>query len=177
MSENRENQKKNATVASADESAANETVTLQDESAMEVENDNLLRTAKARNERAAHNDQIMAPRALAETVIRLLDGKRARGLKLLHVEEKTTLADYFVICNGTSNTQLRALSAEVEEKLMEQGIEPLHIEGYNEATWILMDYGSVLVHIFNPETRNFYNLEKLWNDATEIDISSLLTED
>lgn len=131
----------------------------------------------ARSEKAARIEGALSPRALAEEIIRLLDSKRARGIRLLHVENKTTLTDYFVICNGTSNTQLRALAGEVEEKLMERGIEPLHMEGYNEASWILMDYASVLVHIFNTETRSFYNLEKLWGDAEEVDISTLLQAD
>lgn len=148
-----------------------------EEAVYEEDSAALARAARERSEKAARIDGMLSPRELAEEIIRLLDSKRAKGLRLLHVENKTILADYFVICNGTSNTQLRALSGEVEEKLLERGIEPLHVEGYNEATWILMDYASVLVHIFNTETRNFYNLEKLWSEAEEVDISTLLQSD
>lgn len=108
---------------------------------------------------------------LAHDIVKILDSKKAHGLKLLRVREKTVIADYFVICTGNSNTQIRALSGELEEKLGEKGIVQDRIEGYNEANWIIMDYGSVIVHIFNREMRSFYNLEKLWSEAVEIDIS------
>ena len=117
------------------------------------------------------------PKALAEKIVTILDLKKARNIKLLHVADKTVLADYFVICTGNSNTQTRALGDEVEYKLGLEGASPVNIEGFESATWVLMDYTSVIVHIFNAETRRFYNLEKLWNEAEEVDISSLLTED
>lgn len=114
------------------------------------------------------------PRALAEEITKILDAKKARDIKLLRIDDKTVLADYFVICGGNSNTQVRAIAGEVEEKLTEMGITPHHIEGYNEAIWTVLDYSSVIVHIFNREARDFYKLEKLWSDAEDIDISSLL---
>ncbi|MHB1154954.1 MAG: ribosome silencing factor [Eubacteriales bacterium] len=117
-----------------------------------------------------------SPRELANTIIGVLDEKKANGLKLLYVENKTIIADYFIICSGTSNTQIKALANEVEFKLGEAGVYPSHIEGLNEASWILLDYASVIVHIFNSETRNFYNLEKLWKDSEEIDISQYLNK-
>lgn len=118
-------------------------------------------------------DNFQDPLELAKLAVRVLDSKKASGIKLLRVGDKTIIADYFILCTGTSNTQLRALSAELEEELRKSGIEPGHIEGYNEASWIIMDYASVIVHIFNRETRNFYNLEKLWSEAEEIDISGI----
>ena len=121
-------------------------------------------------------DELSRPEDLLRAVVRVLDSKKARGLKVLRVADKTIIADYFVMCTGTSNTQLRALSGELEERLAEVGVHPGHIEGYNEASWIIMDYASVIVHIFDRETRNFYNLEKLWGDAEEIDIDSLLVD-
>lgn len=119
-------------------------------------------------------DSFQDPFELAKFAVRVLDSKKARGIKLLRVSEKTVIADYFILCTGTSNTQLRALSGELEEELRKSGIEPGHIEGYNEASWIIMDYASVIVHIFNRETRIFYNLEKLWSEAEEIDISGFI---
>ncbi len=119
--------------------------------------------------------QQSTPRDLADVIINILDEKKANGIKLLYVENKTIIADYFIICSGTSNTQLKALANEVEFRLGESGVYPSHIEGLNEASWILLDYASVIVHIFNSTTRNFYNLEKLWKDSEEIDISSYLT--
>ncbi|MBE6622146.1 MAG: ribosome silencing factor [Ruminococcaceae bacterium] len=117
------------------------------------------------------------PKALAEKVVTILDMKKAGGIKLLHVADKTVLADYFVICTGNSNTQTRALGDEVEYKLGLEGIEPARVEGRESALWVLLDYSSVLVHVFHTEARQYYNLEKLWNEAEEVDISHLLTED
>ena len=96
---------------------------------------------------------------------------KARDIKLLHVSDKTVMTDYFVICSGTSNTQIRALSGEVEYKLGKRGIAPLHIEGYDGGTWIAMDYAHVMVHIFSREQREFYKLEKLWGDACEVPLN------
>lgn len=126
--------------------------------------------------RAVIPDELSKPEDLLRAVVRVLDSKKARGLKVLRVADKTVIADYFVMCTGTSNTQLRALSGELEERLSEVGVYPGHIEGYNEANWIIMDYASVIVHIFDRETRSFYNLEKLWGDAEEIDVDSLLAD-
>lgn len=121
-------------------------------------------------------ESVKDPLDLAKVIVKELDMKKARSLKLLHVAEKTVIADYFVLCSGSSNTQLRALCGDLEDKLGEAGIHPGHIEGYNEGSWIIMDYASVIVHIFDRETRNFYNLEKLWCEAEEIDISDLLVD-
>ena len=114
---------------------------------------------------------------IARIIVRELDEKRAQSLKLLDVEDHTILADYFIIATGNSNTQLRALSGYVEERLKKEGISPLRIEGYHEASWILMDYAGVIVHLFTPQTRQFYNLEKLWSMSREVDISDLLAQD
>ena len=114
------------------------------------------------------------PRVLAEEIVKILDSKKARDIKLLRIDDKTVLADYFVICGGNSNTQVKALAGEVESKLEETGITPHHIEGYNEGIWTVLDYSSVIVHIFGRDARDFSKLEKLWSDAEDIDISGLL---
>ncbi len=118
-----------------------------------------------------------SPKELAERIVTILDRHKAGGIKLLHTGKKTTLSDYFVICSGNSGTQTRGLADRLEYELGLAGVMPLHTEGYESATWVLMDYGSVVVHIFNAETRRFYNLEKLWYESEEVDISTLLTED
>ena len=114
---------------------------------------------------------------LAVAIIKILDAKKAHNIRLLHVESKTIITDYFIICSGTSRTQIKALADEVDAKIEEAGAPALHKEGLNEATWILLDFASVIVHIFNSDTRRFYNLEKLWNDAEEMDISQYITSD
>lgn len=146
---------------------------IDDEEYTEIEYEALM-AEDGERKKAIIPENMKDPRELAKAIVRVLDSKKARGLKVLYVGDKTVIADYFVLCTGTSNTQLRALSAELEEKLAEAGIYPGHIEGYNEASWIIMDYASVIVHIFDRETRNFYNLEKLWGEAEEIDISELI---
>ncbi len=117
------------------------------------------------------------PKELAEKIVGILDRHKAGDIKLLYTEEKTTLADYFIICSGNSSTQTKGLADEVEYKLGLEGISPMHTEGRDSALWVLIDYGSVVVHVFNAESRRFYNLEKLWHEAEEVDISALLTED
>lgn len=119
---------------------------------------------------------IATPEELASSIVKVLDGRMAHNIKLLHVTEKTIIADYFVICTGTSTTQIRALAGEVEYRIGESGMKPGHVEGEDTANWICMDYHSVIVHIFSEENRDLYRLEKLWDDAEEIDISDKLTE-
>ncbi len=106
---------------------------------------------------------------IVKITVNALDSKKAQNLKVLKVEELTSIADYFVLANGTSSTQIKALADEVEFKLEQEGIKIDHREGYADGRWVLLDYGSVIIHVFHPEAREFYNLEKLWADATEVD--------
>ena len=109
-------------------------------------------------------------------IVRILDNKKARDIKALEITEHSIVADYFIIVSGTSNTHVKALADEVEYEMKQKGVEPYHIEG--KATgWILLDYNSILVHVFTSETREYYNLERLWQDAGQIDISAVVTED
>ena len=104
-----------------------------------------------------------------------LNNKKAKELKALKIDDLTTLADYFVIATATSSTHVRALADEVEEKLEEQGVSVHHIEGRSTG-WIVLDYMSVIVHIFTPDQREFYNLDNMWNDAIKIDLTTILDE-
>ena len=117
------------------------------------------------------------PKELALAIAGALDNKKGQDIKVLETGRLTTLADYFVICSGTSNTQIKALTESVEEAMKNAGEMPDHIEGHREGTWVLSDYGCVVVHIFSPEAREFYDLERLWSDAEEIDISGIVTQD
>ncbi|ABN52470.1 MAG TPA: ribosome silencing factor [Hungateiclostridium thermocellum] len=107
----------------------------------------------------------MESRELVEKIVSILEEKKAKDLNIIDIREISILADYFVICSGTSTTHIKTLADEVEEKMLEAGIELLHKEGYNSARWILLDYGEVVVHIFHEEDRQFYNLERLWADG------------
>lgn len=119
----------------------------------------------------------MTPRELAEYAVKLLDEHKAKNIKLLHVFEHTVIADYFVICTGNSSTQLRSLADEVEYKLSLEGYAPTHIEGDGGCGWMLLDFSSVIVHILSPQARDFYDLEKLYDEDAVVDISELLSED
>ena len=114
---------------------------------------------------------------LALAAAKALDSKKGRDIKVLEIDKITTLADYFVICSGGSNTQINALCDEVEKQLDMLGEKPLHREGYRGGTWVLLDYGCVAVHVFNEEAREFYSLERLGSDGAELDLSVVLTPD
>lgn len=115
----------------------------------------------------------MDPKELALTAAKALDDKKAKDLQVLETAKLTTLADYFVICSGTSTTQVKALADFCEKTLKNAGEMPHHTEGHGDGGWVLLDYSSVIVHIFMPEAREFYNLERLWNDAAQVDISDI----
>ena len=103
-------------------------------------------------------------KALADAIADVLDSKKGHDIKVLHVEDKTVIAEYFVLCTGNSSTQIRALTGEVEFKIGQRGVEPYGIEGRDNNSWMVMDYSNVLVHVFSREAREFYNLDKLYED-------------
>lgn len=117
---------------------------------------------------------MMTPKEIAELVVKTLDGKKAHEIKMLRTTDVTVLADYFVICTASSSTQIKTLADEVERAVEEAGEEVLHREGYRSGGWVLIDLGCVVVHLFMDETRKFYNLEHLWSDAEEVDVSALI---
>ena len=103
-----------------------------------------------------------------------MDDKKAVDLTLLEITDVTTLADHFLICTGTSNTHVKALCDAVEKALDEAGEPALRREGHRSGTWVLLDYGCLVVHVFTEETRQFYDLERLWSDAHKIDLETIL---
>lgn len=117
----------------------------------------------------------MTQQEVLEVMVKALDSKRAENIQVLKVRDLTILGDYFIIANGTSTTHTRTLADEVEFQLSQKGLEPLHREGRgNGSNWIVLDYADMIVHIFYKETRDFYQLERLWADAEEVDITSWL---
>lgn len=113
----------------------------------------------------------MEPLQLATQIAKALDAKKATDVKVLKVHDLTVMADYFVIASGNSSTQVRALADEVEFKLAEQGVRPTQKEGEKSRGWIVLDYGSVIAHVFYPEDREFYALERLWADAEQVQVN------
>ena len=103
-------------------------------------------------------------RELAEIIADVLDSKKGRDIKVLHVEDKTVIAEYFVLCTGNSSTQVKALLGEVEYRLEQRGLSPYGVEGRDNNSWMILDYSHVIVHVFSREAREFYNLDKLYAD-------------
>ena len=96
------------------------------------------------------------------------DDRKAVDLKVLHLGKVTDFTDYFIVCSGTSERQVQAIADSVQEKLRESKARPLHVEGYNRGQWVLMDYGDLVVHVFQEEPRRYYALERLWGDAPDV---------
>ena len=114
---------------------------------------------------------------MAIQLAKALDSKKGQDIKVLKTEELTTLADYFVLCTATSNTQIKAMSDACEEAMEKQGEQAHHIAGHRGGTWLLMDFSAVVVHVFTDEARKFYDLERLWGDAEEIDLEQALKQE
>ncbi len=116
----------------------------------------------------------MEPYEMAVVLARALDSKKGQDIKVLKTGDLTTLADYFVLCTATSSTQVKAMSDACEEAVEAHGERVHHIEGHRGGTWLLMDFSSVVVHVFTDEARKFYDLERLWSDAQEVDLAQVL---
>ena len=116
---------------------------------------------------------MLTPEEITAVAYRAPEDKKAKDVKILKTAEHTVLADYFVICNGSSSTHIKALVDEVDKQLSEAGEPPIRREGLRSDIWVLMDFGSVIVHIFTDEARKFYDLERLWSDAEAVAPSSL----
>ena len=112
---------------------------------------------------------------MIKNIVRILDDKKAEDIKAIEIRELTIVADCFIIASGTSSTHVKALAGEVEDAMEKLGAKPNHIEG-RATGWIVIDYDTVIVHIFQRESREYYNLERLWQDADYLDIDKLLAE-
>ena len=110
----------------------------------------------------------MESKDLAVRIAQVLDKKKADSLKVLKVRDLTVLTDYFVIATGSSTTHVRSLAEEVEFQLKEAGAAPVRTEGFATKNWFILDYGSVIVHVFSPDARDFYDLEHPWADGEDV---------
>ena len=117
---------------------------------------------------AAQQTNPQDPGELAHRIVNVASDKKASDIVLLRTAEITTMADYFVIASGRSETQVQALSKAIVDELRDEGIKPIGVEGRSSARWVLLDYGSVIVHLFAPEEREYYGLERLWSEATQV---------
>lgn len=117
----------------------------------------------------------MEVKDIVKTAVKAIDSKKGENIEVIGITDLTILADYFVIATGTSSTQVKALAEEVEYKLSLEGVKPHHIEG-EKTPWVCLDYNSVIVHIFYKDQRDFYQLERLWEDGQKIDITNYLED-
>lgn len=111
-----------------------------------------------------------------QSAVHTLDKHKAEDIRVLDVSGITSIADYFLLASGGSANQVKSLSDYVEEELAKEGKHPIRTEGYTTGDWITLDYGDVLVHVFRRETREFYDLERLWVDATDVDVTPYLIQ-
>ncbi|HWL23014.1 MAG TPA: ribosome silencing factor [Ureibacillus sp.] len=107
--------------------------------------------------------------SLLQVAYKAIDDKRAEDIVVLNMQNISLLADYFIICHGNSDRQIQAIAREVQEKASENGFEVKRVEGFDSARWVLVDLGDVVVHVFHKDERAFYNLERLWGDAPQLD--------
>ena len=116
------------------------------------------------------------PKEVAALAAKALDDRKGVDIALLEITDVTTLADHFLICTGTSNTHVKSLCDAVEEALDNAGEPVLRREGHRSGTWVLLDYGCLVVHVFTEETRQFYDLERLWSDAKRVELDTIIKE-
>ena len=110
---------------------------------------------------------------MAKLAYKALDDKKGEDIKVIDISEISILADYFIIANGTNDSQVRALVESVEEELDKAGFEVKQREGYGLGSWVLLDFGSIIVHVFDKENRLFYDLERIWRDGKYVDVENL----
>ena len=119
---------------------------------------------------------MLTPKEIAYEATKALDSKKGLDIQVLRVERVTSLADYFIICTGTSNTHVRTLCDCAEYTLEQLGETMLGREGHRGNSWELLDFGAVVIHVFTPEAREFYSLERLWADGEKIELKDIVTE-
>ena len=112
----------------------------------------------------------MEAKEMARLAVAALEDRKAVDVKVINIENISTLADYFIIASGTNRNQVQAMSEAVEEELQKHDIHPKNIEGYQTANWILMDYGDIVLHLFDEENRLFYDIERIWKDGSPAEL-------
>ena len=115
----------------------------------------------------------MESRELAKIAYNALDEKKGINISIIDISEISTLADYFIIAGGNNENQVKALANSVEEEMYKVDCKPKHIEGFDNANWILMDFTDIIVHVFNEEDRLFYDLERIWRDGKHLEVTDL----
>ncbi len=115
---------------------------------------------------------MLTSKEMAQKAVKILDEKKAENIRVIDISEVSILCDYFIIAEGGNRNHLQALADNVEKELADAKVFPKHIEGYESANWVLMDYTDIIVHIFDHENRLFYDLERIWRDGKELEIEN-----
>lgn len=115
----------------------------------------------------------MTSQEMAKIACLAMEDKKAENIKIIDISKISVIADYFIIASGTNRNQVQALADNVQEELGKKGTDCKQIEGYQTANWILLDYNDIIVHIFNSEDRLFYDLERIWRDGKNVEVSEL----
>ena len=110
---------------------------------------------------------------MVKVMVAALQDKKAEDIRIIDISNVSVIADYFVIANGNNPNQIQAMVDNVEEQMYKSGFDDPKVDGYNSASWILLDYHDVILHVFSEEDRAFYNIERIWRDGKEIDVNSL----
>ena len=110
---------------------------------------------------------------MLKVIIDALQDKKAEDIRVIDISNVSVIADYFVIASGSNTNQIQAMVDNVEEEMFKAGFDDPKVEGYNTASWILLDYKDVIVHVFSEDDREIYNIERIWRDGKEVDINSL----
>lgn len=132
--------------------------------ARQVERNKIKKTLFVKTE----GESPIEPNELARAIVEIASDKKASNTVLLDIQEVSVIADYFVVCSGNSERQVKAIAGDIEDELAKQDIHPLHTEGKDQGRWILLDYGDVIVHIFTQTERDYYRLERLWSGAKTV---------
>ena len=118
-------------------------------------------------------DPVSISRAMARLVIETLEEKKAEDIRVIDIGAVSSLGDYFILASGMNRAQIQTMSDEIEKAMAGAGHHPRHVEGYEKANWVLLDYNDVIIHLFDRENRLFFNLERIWRDGKEVEASTL----
>lgn len=134
---------------------------------------NIIKKFENQRDKEKENEMSQA-RDMASIAVKAIDDKLGKDIKVIDIANVSVVADYFIIASGANKNQVQAIVENVEDELAKAGHHPKQVEGYQTANWILLDYGDIIIHIFDEESRLFYDIERIWRDGQDVDVQELL---
>ncbi len=134
---------------------------------------NIIKKFENQRDKEKENEMSQA-RDMASIAVKAIDDKLGKEIKVIDIANVSVVADYFIIASGANKNQVQAIVENVEDELAKAGHHPKQVEGYQTANWILLDYGDIIIHIFDEESRLFYDIERIWRDGQDVDVQELL---